>query len=192
MASEAKEKPPVTTAAPEDPMPEGDDRGERAETSRSIVAGGQGGSGSGGAGFFTLYKPGQGYWTRLGTVLGATLLALLTAWQIYRYMPVVTPWKSHGLALGIATGFFLAIALLIWWLTNKPANADFLIATDGEMKKVNWTSRRELIGSTKVVILFMFLIALFLFVADQLFWILFYLLGVLKVSPFSHGGGAAA
>ena len=42
---------------------------------------------------------------------------------------------------------------------NKPANVDFLIATDSEMKKVNWTSRKELIGSTKVVILFMFLIA---------------------------------
>src|SRR3712207_7866772 len=44
-------------------------------------------------------------------------------------------------------------------LMNKPANVDFLIATDSEMKKVNWTSRRELIGSTKVVIVFMFLIA---------------------------------
>ena len=47
---------------------------------------------------------------------------------------------------------------------NKPSNVDFLIATDSEMKKVNWTSRKELIGSTKVVIIFMFLIALFLFV----------------------------
>ena len=42
---------------------------------------------------------------------------------------------------------------------NKPTNVDFLIATDSEMKKVNWTSRKELIGSTKVVIVFMFLIA---------------------------------
>ena len=42
---------------------------------------------------------------------------------------------------------------------NKPTNVDFLIATDSEMKKVNWTSRKELIGSTKVVIIFMFLIA---------------------------------
>ena len=26
---------------------------------------------------------------------------------------------------------------------NKPTNVDFLIATDSEMKKVNWTSRRS-------------------------------------------------
>ena len=45
---------------------------------------------------------------------------------------------------------------------NKPSNVDFLVATDREMKKVNWTSRKDLIGSTKVVIVFMFLIALIL------------------------------
>ena len=37
------------------------------------------------------------------------------------------------------------------------------------MKKVNWTTRKELIGSTKVVILFMFFIALLLFVFDMIF-----------------------
>jgi preprotein translocase subunit SecE len=67
---------------------------------------------------------------------------------------------------------------------NKPANADFLIATDSEMKKVNWTSRKELIGSTKVVIVFMFLIAMLLFLFDIIFGYLFYFMGVLKSSPF--------
>jgi preprotein translocase SecE subunit len=43
------------------------------------------------------------------------------------------------------------------------------------MKKVNWTSRKELIGSTKVVIVFMFLIAIFLFTVDILFSYFFYL-----------------
>jgi preprotein translocase subunit SecE len=67
---------------------------------------------------------------------------------------------------------------------NKPANADFLIATDSEMKKVNWTSRRELIGSTKVVVGFMFLIAAVLFVIDLLFQTIFYFIHVLRIPPF--------
>ena len=58
---------------------------------------------------------------------------------------------------------------------NKPANVDFLIATDSEMKKVNWTSRKELIGSTQVVIMFMFLIALFLFAVDEVWgWLMYF------------------
>jgi preprotein translocase SecE subunit len=49
------------------------------------------------------------------------------------------------------------------------------------MKKVNWTSRRELIGSTKVVILFMFAIAVLLFALDLLFNTVFYYLHILQV-----------
>jgi preprotein translocase SecE subunit len=73
-------------------------------------------------------------------------------------------------------------------MMNKPSNVDFLIATDSEMKKVNWTSRKDLIGSTKVVIIFMFLIAFFLFVIDVVFSYFFFLIGVLRSSPFGGGG----
>src|SRR5947207_9930359 len=85
--------------------------------------------------------------------------------------------------LGICGGFLLAFALLVFYLLNKRDYADFLIATDSEMKKVNWTSRKELIGSTKIVIIFMFLIAGFLFLLDIDFGEIFYYLGVLKYRP---------
>ena len=75
-------------------------------------------------------------------------------------------------------------SLLVYFLMNKPTSADFLIATDSEMKKVNWTSRNELIGSTKVVIFFMFTIAILLFVVDVVFGYVFYMFGVLKQKPF--------
>jgi preprotein translocase SecE subunit len=76
-------------------------------------------------------------------------------------------------------------ALVGWYLMNKPSNVEFLIATDVEMKKVNWTSRRELIGSTKVVVSFMFLTAIFLFAVDMIFRLLMQLIGVLnKGAPF--------
>ena len=140
---------------------------------------------TGGGGFFTVYKKGQGYWTRMGTAAGAALLILLTAYQIYIYLPtwIDNPARAKDIAIGVAVAFTVVLGVLAWRLMNKPSNADFLIATDSEMKKVNWTSRRELIGSTKVVVFFMFLIALFLFVVDLVFWSLFYFINVLKVKP---------
>jgi preprotein translocase subunit SecE len=146
------------------------------------------------SGFFTIYKKGQGYWTRMGTAASALLLALLTASFLYQHVPDwmmafgMTANNARTAAFGVIIAFLAGFALLVWWLMNKPTNADFLIATDSEMKKVNWTSRRELIGSTKVVIIFMFLIALFLFVIDILFSYFFFLIGVLKHSPFGGGG----
>jgi preprotein translocase SecE subunit len=136
-----------------------------------------------GPGFFTVYKKGQGYWTRMGTAVGAGLIGALITWQIYAQVPAFFADTARGRRVGlIAAAIFAAVyAFIAWRLMNKPANVDFLIATDSEMKKVNWTSRRELIGSTKVVILFMFGIAVILFVLDLLFNTLFYGIRVLEV-----------
>jgi preprotein translocase subunit SecE len=137
-------------------------------------------------GFFHLYKSGQGYWTRLGTAAGAFVLGAFFALFIYQDLPPrIRYLQEHGgVRLGLAVGFFLGFALLAWWMMNKPRNADFLIATDSEMKKVNWTSRKDLIGSTKVVIFFMFLIAFLLFAIDILFGYVFFGIRVLKSPPF--------
>ena len=143
-----------------------------------------------GPGFFHIYKPGQGYWTRMGTAGAAALIAALTAHFLYNQLPV---WlRNFGMAdtaarptsIWIIAGLLIAFGLFVFYMMNKPTNADFLIATDSEMKKVNWTSRRELIGSTKVVIIFMFLIAFLLFAFDIVFGYVFYWLDVLKTKPF--------
>ena len=149
-----------------------------------------------GAGFFAIYKKGQGYWTRMGTAAGALLLGALTAYNLYVILQYLMHMESTAagadrerqIAIGVAAGFFFAFAFFAWRLMNKPSNVDFLIATDSEMKKVNWTSRKDLIGSTKVVIVFMFLIALILFLVDIIFSYFFYIIGVLKHSPFGGGG----
>ena len=135
-----------------------------------------------GGGFFTIYKKGQGYWTRMGTAVGAALLGALIAWHIL-------PATSRLLQLGDAAAaaerdrdlhrrrrLRVAVRAVRLAADEQAANVDFLIATDSEMKKVNWTSRKELIGSTKVVIIFMFLIAFILFVLDLLFSTVFYLI----------------
>jgi preprotein translocase SecE subunit len=205
MASETKEQPGsamATDAAAGGADDERDreerdarDEGRRPEKAKPGYAG-PATSRPRGPGFFTIYKKGQGYWTRMGTAISAALLGVLTAYHLYAWLPALihlgsspeAQARARHIAVIAAAAFFVAFVGLIWWVTNKPTNVDFLIATDSEMKKVNWTSRRELVGSTKVVIVFMFLIAIFLFVVDVLFGYLFYVIGVLKNSPFGGGG----
>jgi preprotein translocase SecE subunit len=157
--------------------------------------------GAGGRSSFTIYKKGQGYWTRMGTALAVGLLIALTTGFFYQQLPpwltplftADNPTPQQGLAgastartvtLVICAAILIGFSLLAWRIMNKPSHADFLIATDGEMKKVNWTSRRELIGSTKVVIVFMFFIAFILFGIDIIFGYFFQLINVLDTGPF--------
>jgi preprotein translocase SecE subunit len=136
--------------------------------------------------FFTIYKKGQGKWTRLGTVFVAALLGVLTAYNMYHYVLPYLPTSGNGdrkvaqILLAVCVGFLVLFGILTFWITNKPKNVDFLIATDSEMKKVNWTTAGALMGSTRVVILFLFFIAVFLSLADLFFYYLFHFIGVLE------------
>jgi len=137
----------------------------------------------GGPSFFAIYKKGHGYWTRMGTAIGAGLLGLIVAFELYSQIPTFmhgTQQHDKMVARIAAAVFLIAYTLWAWWFTNKPSTVEFLVATDSEMKKVNWTTRKELIGSTKVVIIFMFIIAMFLFTCDLIFGAFFHLVGVLK------------
>jgi len=154
-----------------------------------------------GTGFFTIYKHGQGYWTRLCTALAGALVLLATTNFLWQNIPpylrsalsplnptrdqtILVETKVWRITAGICVGFLILSGILVWKLINGPNNVDFLIATDSEMKKVNWTSRKELIGSTKVVVFFMLTIAILLFVVDVLFGYFFYFIHVLKSPPF--------
>lgn len=138
-------------------------------------------------GYFTIYKKGQGYWTRIGTVGGAVLIALLTAQFLYSRSAVwfqVNNRPNMPVVLGLVGGFLAIFALIVYQVINRVNVVDFLIATDSEMKKVNWTTKAELIGSTKVVIIFMLFIACLLFAFDTFFGYVFYLIKVLQFGPF--------
>lgn len=82
---------------------------------------------------------------------------------------------------GIAGAIVLVGAALIYWLVGvRPKTVDFLVHTDSEMKKVNWSTRRDIIGSTWVVVIASLLIALGLFVVDVVFERFFTLVGLLE------------
>lgn len=181
------------------PSREADDREEREEAVQRSEGGereSRAAAPAGKPGFFTLYKPGQGKWTRLGTAAGSIIIVLLIAQLIFRELQtrtrldlVVNPTTNVEEAgfpivkLAISGSFALVCLLLLWRYQNKPEVVDFLIATESEMKKVNWTSRKDLFGSTRVVIVFMFLISAILFVIDVLFGYFFYLIHVLRTPP---------
>ncbi len=140
-----------------------------------------------GRSFFDVYKRGQGRYTRGGSALGAGVLIAAGANFVYEQLEVYrdeaqawTLWVQAGVTLAVLVG----LGLLTFWLVYVNRRAcDFMIATEGEMKKVNWSSRREIVGSTKVVIMFTILLAAILFVVDIVFMSFFAWIEVLHEAP---------
>ena len=73
----------------------------------------------------------------------------------------------------VPAGLFVAFAVLIFWLINKPTIADFMVSAEGEMKKVSWSSRKEIAVSTFIVIVVMVFMAILLGITDYGFQLFF-------------------
>ena len=101
--------------------------------------------------------------------------ALVRARQKLDLFPLI--YLQAGVA---ATVILLGAIAVYWFVASNRRSVDFLINTDGEMRKVNWSTKKEVIGSTQVVIVTAFLIALFLFSVDSAFAAFFRLVGVLE------------
>jgi preprotein translocase SecE subunit len=129
------------------------------------------------------YKPSQGQRVRRGTILGILVVAASGIYTLLRRNPlfgdwqieapfvddwywVLLPYQRYTLPLLIAVG-----ALWIAWrVVNFPPFADFLIATEAEMNKVSWTTRKRLVQDTIVVLTTVVLMTLFLFFVDILWF----------------------
>lgn len=70
--------------------------------------------------------------------------------------------------------------LIYWFVGVRPKSVDFLIATDSEMKKVNWSTRKTIIDSTQMVVLACVLIAGAIYLIDMIFRWFFSLIRVLE------------
>jgi len=119
---------------------------------------------------FGIYKRGQGKYTRLCSAFAAAIIAVLGCWQLYSKLEAVEWGLSRKAALWVATmvpaGLFVVLAILISWLINKPSVADFMIAAEGEMKKVSWSSKQEIAVSTFIVIMVVVFMAILLGTTD--------------------------
>jgi preprotein translocase SecE subunit len=72
---------------------------------------------------------------------------------------------------------------LAWRLVNMPVFADFLIATEAELNKVSWTTRRRLMQDTVVVLITVALLAVFILFTDTVWFkaLSWNVIGVLQV-----------
>jgi preprotein translocase subunit SecE len=87
---------------------------------------------------------------------------------------------SREIRVGIPVVMAVVIGWLAYRLVNFPQFADFLIAVEAEMKKISWPSLQECFRAAAVVIVTMFLLALVLFLYDELWIKLFRAIGVLR------------
>jgi preprotein translocase SecE subunit len=132
-----------------------------------------------------IYKQGQGYWVRLMSAIGFGLLVM---------MGVIWLWDQlSGFQIGDLESVYvqggvsiivIAVCGLIGYhlIGRKPKLVDFMIATEGEMRKVNWSTRREIAGSTVLVILLTLFIAVFCKIVDLIFSTFFQWIDVLQTA----------
>ena len=138
--------------------------------------------GSGGGSPFKVFKPGQGKWVRWCTVGGAGALALAGAGFLSEQLSLFAFAENEYVRLLLPVVFLLLVAYGVYYMVGRhEGTVNFLIATEGEMKKVNWSTRKEVLGATRVVIFTVFALAFILFVVDILFMLFFSGIGVLRI-----------
>ena len=125
---------------------------------------------------FKIYKRGQGYYTRLYSGLAMLLIIGFGCYALYLKLQGANIWVETLVPAGLC----VVLCLLVYWLLNKPNLADFLIAAEGEIKKVNWSTRREIAVSTVIVICVVAFMAGLLFIADMGFNSFFRLIGIFE------------
>ncbi len=150
----------------------------------------------------TPYKRLQGQRVRRGTIMGILLLAGAGIFTLIEHgtLPhaawkVSIPFTDSAIVLlpDVQITLPLLLGFAAFWVAyrvvNFPIFADFLIATEAELNKVSWTSRKRLIQDTIVVLVTVLLLTIFLFVVDQIWAFVLHKVGVVQLPQVT--GGAA-
>jgi len=123
-----------------------------------------------------IYKKGQGVQTRLWTGLVCTAIISYGCFRLYETILAFT--NNIWLYVMVPSAVWAGLVLLTFWLLNKQNVADFMIQAEGEVKKVSWSSRRELVLSTSIVIVLVLIMGLMLTAVDYAFILVFDGLGL--------------
>ena len=128
------------------------------------------------------YKKTQGIRARRYTLLGFLIIGWTGVYSMYANETAgvgdwtlkipftttsITPLVDRQFAIPML--FAAATFWLAWRAVNMPTFADFLIATEAEMNKVSWPTRKGLFQDTIVVLVTTVLLTAFLLAID-LFW----------------------
>ncbi len=146
------------------------------------------------------YKASQGLRVRRATMLGLLVVAWAGVYALYSHGTLNTATPDWAVRVPFTDALIyllpdvkltlpLLLAALSLWVAyrvvNLPVFADFLIATEAEVNKVSWPTRRSVIQDTIVVLVTVLLLTVFLFVVDLAWgWLLSRpMVGVLRVNP---------
>ncbi len=133
-----------------------------------------------------IYKKGQGYWTRVMSAIALGMIVLMGGvWlsdnlknvRLFGFEPIYTRAAAFLIFVTVCS------ILGYWFIGHNSKSVEFLIATEGEMKKVNWSSKREIRGSTIVVIGLTFIVGTLIWLLDSwIYYPFFEWIGVLETS----------
>lgn len=141
-----------------------------------------------------LHKPGQGAIVRWCSAIGLGVVALAFASFVLDQLRRFEFAENLLVRYLIPVVIVVASGIGIFYLLGRSRRVvDFMIATESEMRKVNWSTRREVLGATRVVIVTVLALGIVLFVVDVLFMFFFEWIGVLRIGMlsqlFGRGGG---
>lgn len=150
--------------------------------------------------FFGVYRKGQGVYSRIVVGIALGILALFASISLYNALidlpnigdntkiPLVDIGLSWGLISGFALFIFLGFLICIFVIgletrigpvdNGGKKTVEFLIETQGELQKVSWPTRYEIVGSTAVVIVSVIVIGIFILGVD---WFVSRIMGYIGV-----------
>jgi preprotein translocase SecE subunit len=129
----------------------------------------------------TWARPGLGRAVRLSAFGGIGALTAFGAYALYMAPTIHSLWWTDvfgpamifGKALSLkpilfpALGVFLGVMSVVFLVLNQERWTDFLIETEGEIKKVSWPARKEFMGSAMIVVLVVAVVSIFLHYVDK-------------------------
>jgi len=134
------------------------------------------------AGFFAKLawtRPGQGKWPRFLTAafaISISLFGCLTlhdalAYEEFNIEAFTIPWVNFQITwpLLISGIVFMVCMLGTYFLVNSRRIVDFLLDTEGEVRKVSWPGWNEVVGSSIVVIFTVIVLSIYIALADYIF-----------------------
>jgi preprotein translocase subunit SecE len=134
------------------------------------------------AGFFAKLawtRPGQGKWPRFLTGASAISIGLfgcLTLYDALAYDEFMYPvWRIPGIDFELTWPLMISGIVFIlcmagtYLLVNSRRIVDFLLDTEGEVRKVSWPGWNEVVGSSIVVIFTVIVLSIYIALADYIF-----------------------
>jgi preprotein translocase SecE subunit len=125
-------------------------------------------------------RPGLGRAVRTTAYTSIAALTGYGAYALYMAPSLTSPWwqviwgpftlmgKEASLRpiLFPALASFFTVMSVVFLILNKERSADFLVETEGEIKKVSWPARKEYVGSAMIVVLVVTIVSGFLHFVD--------------------------